>query len=170
MAKIVVVDEKDNVIGAEEREIVKQKGLIHRIVRVIVKNSKGQIYLQKRGSKQETWPNRWDQSVGGHVDEGEGYEDAAKREMKEELGIESLSLRPITKFYHVEDIGKHRLKRFNKLFEVIYDRPISLAKGETSGGRWFNVEKIKKWMKQYPDDFTPGSRDTFKRYWKFTKE
>lgn|SRR3989344_8271326 len=134
MAKIVIVDKKDKVIGAEEKEAVQQKGLIHRIIRIILVNSKGQIYLQKRGHNKSTWPNRWDQSVGGHVDEGEDYKKAALREAKEELGIANLSLKPLARFFQNEAGGNFKMKRFNMLYEAKYDGKITSAQDEISGG------------------------------------
>ena len=35
-------------------------------------------------------PGVWDSSVSGHLDSGEGYLSAARREMVEEMGIEEL--------------------------------------------------------------------------------
>lgn len=163
--KITVVDENDNVIGAEDPKIVAEKGLIHRIVRVIVKNSKGKYYLQFRGPNKTTFPNRWDQSVGGHVDEGETYEEAALREMEEELGIKDVKLTKLTKFYHDNEADLN-LKRFNMLYEALYDGEIKIEEGESTDGGWHEEEEIKNWMKQKPQDFTPGCIETFERYWK----
>jgi len=73
MSKIVVVDENDNVIGSEEKEVALHNGLIRRVVRIFVFNSKGELYLQRRSAGMVTYPNTWDQSAGGHVDVGETY-------------------------------------------------------------------------------------------------
>ena len=113
----------------------------------------------------DTWPNRWDQSVGGHVDEGEDYKTAALREIKEELGIKSIELKQLDKWYQEENVGKYILKRFNMLYEAKYNGAINVATGEISGGGWFNSDGIKKWMGDKPNDFTPGCMDTFRRYW-----
>lgn len=167
MKKITIVDSNDNVIGSEERSIAVKKGLIHRVVRVVVQNSKNEIYLQKRAKNVPTWPDRWDQSVGGHVDEGEDYEEAAKREMKEELGFDGVKLIFIEKWYNEEKVGENYLKRFNSLYGVHYDGDIMLS-NESSDGGWYQVEEIKKWMLESPDNFVPACIDTFKRYWKIT--
>ena len=54
MSKIVIVDENDEVIGSEDKEIAFQKGLIRRIVRIFVFNSKGELFLQRRSSNKDT--------------------------------------------------------------------------------------------------------------------
>ena len=46
----------------------------------------------------ELFPNCYDFSVGGHVNSGENYEEAAYRELKEELGIENVELQEVAYF------------------------------------------------------------------------
>jgi len=115
MARVVVVDEKDKVVGVVEKKEALSNGLIRRVVRIFVFNRKGELYLQKRSDKVDTYPNTWDQSVGGHVDEGESYDKAAKRELSEELGIEKIPLKKITKFYIEQEFNGKLLKEFSTL-------------------------------------------------------
>lgn len=44
--------------------------------------------VTKRGSEKLTFPNYWDVSVAGHVGAGEDIEDAAIREVLEEIGLQ----------------------------------------------------------------------------------
>lgn len=162
--KVVIVNKKDKVIGAEERRFLIKKGLIHRIVRVLLFNSKGQVFLQKRSPNKDTWPNKWDQSIGGHVNEGEDYDNAVKREAKEELGIDGVEFKKVVKFYTEDKTGNHLKKRFNMLYEGIYDGEVSLQGDEISEGGWFDMAEADRWMKQKPNDFTPGCIKTFKKY------
>ncbi len=43
--KIVVVDSKDNIIGAEKRDMVDREGLLYRVSAIWIKNSKGENLL-----------------------------------------------------------------------------------------------------------------------------
>jgi isopentenyldiphosphate isomerase len=95
---ITFVDENDEIISYGSRETAIKDGIIHRIVRVLVFNSNGEILLQKRSEKVHV-PNKWDQSAAGHVDEGEDYTMAAKRELEEEMGIVAPELVDVLKFY-----------------------------------------------------------------------
>jgi 8-oxo-dGTP pyrophosphatase MutT (NUDIX family) len=56
--------------------------VLHRCVAVYVFDAEGRVYIQSHKKS-----GRYDHSVGGHVDAGENYAIAAKRETEEELGI-----------------------------------------------------------------------------------
>ncbi|MEJ2314397.1 MAG: NUDIX domain-containing protein [Nitrospirota bacterium] len=85
---IAIVNDRGEVLGVAPRsEVHGNPQLMHRVVHVLVFNRKGQLLLQKRSMAKDVAPGRWDTSVGGHVDPGETLEEAAKRELLEELGV-----------------------------------------------------------------------------------
>ena len=45
-------------------------------------------YCKKRSQNKKIWPNKWDATVGGHVNAGEFGIQTIIRECKEELGID----------------------------------------------------------------------------------
>src|SRR5687767_10585870 len=82
-----VVNERDEVVGRERRSEVHRTGLKHRATHVLIFNSRGEIFLQKRSMKKDTHPGVWDSSASGHLDCGEDYDVCAAREVQEELGV-----------------------------------------------------------------------------------
>src|SRR5215471_7635196 len=88
-----VVDEHDHVVDRKPRNEVHRLGLMHRAVHVLVFNSRGEIFLQKRSMKKDRQPGVWDSSASGHLDSGEDYDACAVRELREEIGL-SLSAAP----------------------------------------------------------------------------
>lgn len=83
-----LVNERGEVIGqAPRRRCHGDPALLHRSIHVFVFNRAGHLFLQKRSAHKDIQPGKWDTSVGGHVDQGEGVEAAVTREMCEELGL-----------------------------------------------------------------------------------
>ncbi len=155
MPKDIFVDENDNVIGAGSREEAAEKGIIVRLIRIFVFNSKGELLIQKR-SRSVNAPGLWDQSVGGHVDEGEDYLTAAMREMKEEIGIETAPPTEVVKYLFKADTNMKMRRRFETLYMTTYDGVIRFDPHDVAEVRWIEPDALRAWMKEKPEEFTRG--------------
>lgn len=163
MTKIIFVDENDNVIGSGSKKEAWQKGILHRIARIFLFNSKGELLIQKRADNLSSLPGRWDQSAAGHVDEGEDYATAAKRELEEEVGVRDVELTEKGKFFtdETDETGKIK-KRFSMLYTGKYDGEIKPNTGEVSEIRWILPNDLNTLMDKSPNDFTAGFIRNFK--------
>ncbi|TAL54618.1 MAG: NUDIX domain-containing protein, partial [Nanoarchaeota archaeon] len=123
-----IVDDKNEVVGSAPYDEVYSKRLNHRIVHVLIFNDKGEIFLQQRSAKKEFRPGHWVTSAGGHVQKGESYEVAAKRELKEELGIEM----PLT-LIHESPYDHYKMRKFLQVFRGISEGPFNLNPEEVAG-------------------------------------
>ncbi len=154
-----IVNEKDEVIGQKPRREVHSSNEIHRAAHVFVFNSRGEILLEKRSLKKDKYPGYWG-DVAGHIDSGEGYEEAAKREMKEEIGIEA----------ELEFLMKFR-KRFENdqeiimLFKCVHEGPFKIDKKEVQFVKFLSLDKIKE-MLERGEDFTPGTKIALEEFLK----
>src|SRR5215467_4029102 len=82
-----VVNELDEVVDHKPRSEVHRLGLMHRAVHVLVFNSHGEVFLQKRSMSKDRQPGLWDSSASGHLEMGESYDACAVRELREEIGL-----------------------------------------------------------------------------------
>ncbi len=136
----VVVDQDDKIIGYRTRfDCHHNKQLIHRTISVVIFNDKGEILLQKRSKNKDTYPGLYTLAVAGHVDKGETYQQTAKRELFEELGI-NFSIIKKKKFIVKTDIETE----MNYLFEATYNGPFSPNKQETDGVKFVTISQLKK--------------------------
>lgn len=158
MKPILIVDKNDNPVGSEHRSKALELGLIHRIVRVILVNKNQQVLLQWRDENRDTFPNTWDQSAGGHVDEGENYEDAVYRELKEELGLAKVKLTELEHFYTDWNYDNKIIKRWNKVYIGLFDESekIILQDDEVKKVEWFNKDEIEGLMNDPLEKLTPS--------------
>lgn len=161
---VVYVDKEDKVIGSGSIDNALDKGIIMRIARVFLQNGKGELLIQKRSDTHKSLPGRWDQTAAGHVDEGEDYLEAAKRELAEEMGIKGVELQKAVKYYSEEKDEARTKKRFNVIFTGVYEGEVQIDNHEVSDFRWVQPDRLKSEMLQSPSNFTDGCIQAFRIY------
>ncbi len=150
MEYIDVVDENDNVIGKEERNIVYENDWKnYRVINIMILTSDNKIIVPKRSSNRRVFPNCYDCSVGGHVDSGETYEIAAYRELKEELGISGVKLEEIG-YFNPKDLNT---SSFSKMYKLIYDEKLNYDKDGIQEIFYMDKSQIKKLIQENPLQF-----------------
>lgn len=82
-----VVNEEDEFIKLETRKKIHQEGLLHREIHIWFMTPNRKIIFQHRAKDKDTYPDKLDATVGGHVDPGMSYEETALKEAAEETGI-----------------------------------------------------------------------------------
>jgi 8-oxo-dGTP pyrophosphatase MutT (NUDIX family) len=146
--KLPIVNDKDEVIGEEERSVVHEKGLKHREIHVWLVTPDKEFIFQERGQNTDTWPGYFDVTVGGHLDTPEEtYEDCAERELLEETGI-SVPIVLISKDYkesYDPNTNTHN-NVFRSTFAGIYYGNVSDLKIEEDnkgvGFRKFKIDEL----------------------------
>lgn len=85
--RVVLVDDDDNVLGEDSvLETHLGAGKRHRAFTAIVLDEQGRVIVAERAPDKLLWPGHWDATVASHPRPGEGYEDAGRRRLDEELG------------------------------------------------------------------------------------
>lgn len=156
-----IVNEAGRVIGTAPRsQCHGNPALIHRSVHVVVFSSAGAILLQKRSMAKDIQPGKWDTAVGGHLRVGEDYEQGARREMGEELGVPPAFLEPLFD-YPV----RNRIESENvRVFRTVCDGPFTIQRSELDAVAFFEPDELKKRLEEgRTDDLTPVLRDELAR-------
>ena len=148
-----VVNECDEVIGQAPRSEVHRRKLNHRAVHVLVFNSRGDLFLQKRSMLKDCFPGAWDSSASGHLDCGEGYDACAVREVREELGVE---LGRVPQRLFKVDACAETGQEFVWVYQCVHEGPFVLHPDEIEKGGWFAVEAIERWIQEKPQEFASG--------------
>lgn len=152
-----VVDERDRVIGVARRADVHANGLLHRAVHILVCRGNGEIFLQQRSMEKDSHPGKWDSSASGHLDSGEGYDEAAIRELREELGIEVGELVEVGSLPASEATGQE----FVRIYLARHEGPFKLHPGEIADGKWIQPDALQAWIREGPTDFARCFLDVF---------
>lgn len=157
-----IVDRDDNIIGkATRKQVHGNPALIHRVIHILIFNPAGDWFLQQRNWEKDTEPGKWDTGVGGHVDTGETYTEAARRELEEELGIVTAEPDFLYKYFHSNGFESEMVSTYT----CIWDGEIHLNRDEIMAGRFWHLEEIQQ--QKSTGIFTPQFLEELVRYHDF---
>jgi len=155
---VAVVDEDNNVVGAAPRREMRAKRLPHRSTYILVFNSRGEIYIQKRTRTKDVFPGYYDPAAGGVVLSGESYLEGALRELEEEMGIRGAPLQSLFEFYHSD--ANSRV--WGAAFRCVYDGEVTLQEEEVESGAFMGVDEVFRAAATEP--YTPDGLYVLQRY------
>ena len=117
----------------------------HSVVHVCIFNSNGEMLIQQRQPFKQGWPNLWDITCGGSAVAGDTSQQAASRELFEELGID----------YDFESMRPQFTINFERGFDdyylINYDidlNQLTLQAEEVQAVKWASKEEILELIKQ----------------------
>ena len=156
-----VVDENDNVIAVKTRGEIHAGGLMHRAVHILVFNSRGEVFLQKRSLSKDEQPGKWDSSAAGHVDSGEDYLACARREIDEELGI--VTTQPF-EFLFKLPASTLTGNEHCMVYRYRFDGPLQLHPEEIDDGRWIAPDEMDRRVAERDPELTEAVSLIWSRY------
>lgn len=148
-----LVDIYDRITGEKTGKIISknkahEEGIWHSAIHIImISKDRRKILLQKRCASKKLYPNMWDITVGGHISAGEDSLVSAKREFKEELGLDldDFEFRYFDKVKEEFYNNGVNSREFVYVYLVIGDVEVDslkLQEKEVSVARWFNKREF----------------------------
>lgn len=154
--EVVLVDKDNNVLGTMlKTEVHKEETPLHRAFSTFIFNKKKELLLQQRSKKKKTWPLVWSNSCCGHPGLNESNIEAAKRRIKEELGIS---------IDNIEEIAYYRYKfsrdgiMENEICPILTgttDKELNINKNEIETYKWIKWEDFLKEIEDNRDKYSP---------------
>src|SRR5437868_13373055 len=86
--QVILVNELDEPIGKMEKMEAHYQGALHRAFSVFIFDEAGRMLLQQRAMEKYHSGGLWTNACCSHPAPGENTLDAAKKRLKEEMGIE----------------------------------------------------------------------------------
>jgi len=146
---IQIVDENNREIAAIARHLMREQHLIHRASYILVFNAAGELFVQKRTMIKDIYPGYWDVAAGGVVLSGESYEESAKRELAEELGVSGINLHFLFDQYYEDQ--ENRV--WGRIYTCTHEGPFTLQPEEVEYGRFMEPRIALDYSNSEP--FTP---------------
>ena len=150
---VALLDDDNRVCGSAPRSRVRRDNLRHGATGVLVRNSRGEIYVHRRTVTKDVYPGRYDLAAGGVIAYGEDPYDAAVRELAEELGITGVELAAFPEAdYRDDDTSYHAY-----LYECVWDGPVVHQPEEVDWGGWLSPSEVLRRMDDPDWPFVPDS-------------
>lgn len=156
---VIIVDRDNNVTGSATRRQMRAERLPHRCSYVLVFNSRGELYVQKRTVTKDIYPDYWDPAAGGVMQVGESYEESAAREVGEELGVQDVELRPLFDMWFEDE----RSAVWGRAFTCVYDGSLALQVEEVQFVECMTPAEVLR-RAAGGETFTPDGLEVVSRY------
>ncbi len=155
MEYLDIVDEKGYPAGEIiPRESAHREGVRHRTAHVWIvraENGRTEILLQKRSMGKESFPGMFDTSSAGHIPAGIDPLSSARRELREELGIdaaaEQLRFAGVFRNQYETRFRGRPFRDDEVTWVYVYSEPVDLRSlmlqpDEVDEVRWFAMEEV----------------------------
>lgn len=141
---VVLVDEQNNVLGTEPKDKVHSKNTpLHRGFSLFLFNSKKELLVTKRAKTKKTFPGMWSNTACGHPAPGESAIDAAKRRLRDELGIGGA---------HIKEVAPYRY-RFADTNGIVENEICPVLVGHYDGDPTPDPKEVEEWKWMKWEDF-----------------
>ncbi len=151
--RVALVDEHGHVVGAAPRREVRRRNLRHMATGVIVRNRLGLVYVHLRTPTKDVFAGMHDCCAGGVVGAGETPEQAAYRELAEELGVTGVTLVPVLVDAYADDVTRY----VAYVYEALWDGPMRHQPEEVAWGGWMTLEELAERLADPGWPFVPDS-------------
>lgn len=146
-----IVDTNGNLIEVVSKREAHEKGLLHKCVISAVIDSKGRYLLTKpsdgrQDAGQYVFPS------GGHVSAGESEDNAMKREVYEELGLQDFKHKFIGRAIFNRVIIGRKENHFFNIYKIFSNQEPRLDY-EHESYKYFTEEELRKEIKENPKMF-----------------
>lgn len=156
------VDSNNQPKGTVVRSKLFETSCGFRTVHVFVVNRNGELLIQRVVQQNSHPALLWGSSVAAYLFAGESYEDAAKRRLSQELGL-NVSRLNIQKIIPMQDLGHEKFVGFTT---IVSEGPFVIDIGNVETVRFVSVQSLQRDWQQGSIALTPTFAVLFQHYLK----
>lgn len=135
--------------GAVERVVtraeMRRDRLRHRCTYILVVDAERRVIVHQRADWKDVWPSRWDLAFGGVAAVAEAWDDAARRELLEEAGIDTPLTSVASGAYEDTDVAV-----LGQVYLARSDGPFTFPDGEVARAERVPVVDVLSWIAGRP--------------------
>ena len=154
MEKVILVDEHDNAIGTMEKMEAHQRGVLHRAFSILLFNSKSEVLLQKRSRNKYHSGGLWTNTCCSHPNPGESMEDATRRKLKQEMGID-IGPEFLYKFIYKTNLDNDLIEyEYDHVFTAHFEGTPEINADEVEDWKFMDIQDLREDVKNNPAAYT----------------
>ena len=151
---IILVDVEDREIGLAPKLDAHRQGLRHRAISACVLDRRGRMLLQRRAFGKYHSGGLWTNACCTHPRAGETVEAAARRRLREELGVDC-ELKFVLRTHYRADVGHGLIEdEVVHLFVGEYEGGVTPDPAEVSGYEWVSRADLRARIAAHPEAYT----------------
>ena len=163
---VILVDENDNPIGTMPKMEAHEKAMLHRAFSVFILNANDEVLLQQRANDKYHSAGLWTNTCCSHPHPGEDTLGAARRRLKEEMGMEADLLFVFKFMYKAPFDNLLTEHEIDHVFIGKTDQLPIINPEEVASYKYMKPEEIKLDMEQNPQSYTVWFRIIFNEFYK----
>jgi isopentenyl-diphosphate delta-isomerase len=163
--QVILVNEKDEVLGLMPKMEAHEKALLHRAFSVFIYNDCGELMLQQRALTKYHTPGLWTNTCCSHQRLGETNIEAGKRRLQEEMGFTTDLEETISFTYKAPFENGLTEHEFDYILVGKYNENPNPNPDEVADWKWVSLDEIKKDISQNPNHYTAWFKIIFEKHY-----
>jgi isopentenyl-diphosphate delta-isomerase len=152
--RVILVNDRDEEIGTEEKLRAHQLNLMHRAFSVFLVNNTGHVLLQRRAEGKYHSAGLWSNTVCGHPRPGEPIAQAAARRLHEEMGVDCTLVEVAAFTYCLAVAEELTENEFDHVFIGCWDGTPHPDAAEVADWEWRAPEWLDRALRERPERFS----------------
>ena len=152
---MILVDASDREQGSAEKLDAHMRGLLHRAVSVLLFDSRGRTLLQKRAAGKYHSAGLWSNACCSHPRPGEETLAAARRRLREEMGVDAPLAHALSFVYRAEVGGGLVEHELDHVFVGRFEGEPRPDPAEVEAWEWRDAARLLSEVYAEPERYAP---------------
>lgn len=152
--QVVLVNHRDQPLGELDKLAAHRQGRLHRAFSVILRNSQGELLLQRRAMAKYHSGGLWSNTCCSHPRPGEAVVAAGRRRLHEEMGLDTELDARFSLIYRAEFANGLVEHEYDHVLLGQLDDDPHPDPAEAMDWRWLNPARVQSWVDHRPWEFS----------------
>lgn len=154
MENIALVNNKDEIIGYEEKLKVHQNGILHRAFSIVVYNTDGLMLIHRRALHKYHSSGLWTNTCCSHLPKDEKWLDILHNRLQFEMGFDC-ELKYVGKFQYTAQFQNGFVENeIDHVYTGIWEGEPIINPEEVDSYKWVEIDVLKRMIDDNPSQFT----------------